>query len=266
MTPSDRYVWHCPACGRNVPQRVDACRCGFSRPDDTGQVEAPARRRSALPLLIGLMLGLGLPAMSFWSPWTETARLAPGAMPASPASSEPDLTLADAGRDGTPGQSGREGVPVSFGDAPPGSAAPASAARDPQADPTLAGVTPGVTKPVAAVSPVPGALEDVIAQVLPAVVSIQAGQGRGTGFFVRPDVVLTNAHVVGEESSVRLTAGEHTYTARVSTDSASSDLAVLQVYNAAPQQPTLRLGTAMGLRAGQEVIAIGSALGVLSNR
>jgi S1-C subfamily serine protease len=113
---------------------------------------------------------------------------------------------------------------------------------------------------------VPGALEDVIAQVLPAVVSIQAGQGRGTGFFVRPDVVLTNAHVVGEESSVRLTAGEHTYTARVSTDSASSDLAVLQVYNAAPQQPTLRLGTAMGLRAGQEVIAIGSALGVLSNR
>ena len=102
MTPSDHYVWHCPACGRNVPQRVDACRCGFLRPGDTGPVEAPARRRSALPLLIGLMLGLGLAAMSFWSPWTETtARLDPGTTPASRASSEPGPTLADAGRDGT---------------------------------------------------------------------------------------------------------------------------------------------------------------------
>ena len=247
---------------------------GCLRPGDTGSVEAPAAhpgraaagRRSALPLLIGLMWGLGLAAVFFWSPWTETtARLDPGAMSASPASSEPGPTSADAGRDGTPGRSGREGVPVPFGDAPSGSAATASAARDPQADPTLAGVTSGVTGPVAALLPAPAALEDVIAQVLPAVVSIQAGQGRGTGFFVRPDVVLTNAHVVGEQSSVRPTAGEQTYTARVSTVSASSDLAVLQVYNAAPQQPTLRLGSAMGLRAGQEVIAIGSALGVLSN-
>jgi len=61
------------------------------------------------------MLGLGPAAMFSWSPWSETtARLAPGAMSAFPASSEPGPTLADAGRDGTPGQSGREGVPVSL--------------------------------------------------------------------------------------------------------------------------------------------------------
>ena len=101
--------------------------------------------------------------------------------------------------------------------------------------------------------------------MLPAVVSIQAGQGQGTGFFVRPDVVLTKAHVVGEQSSVQLTAGERIYTARVARVSASSDLAVLQVYNADARQQTLRLGSASGLRAGQEVIATGSALGVLSN-
>jgi len=113
--------------------------------------------------------------------------------------------------------------------------------------------------------PASAALEDVIARALPAVVSIQAGSGRGTGFFIRPDIVLTNAHVVGSESSVQLMAGNKTYSARVTTISAGSDLAVLQVYNADPLQPTLRLGSVKGLRAGQEVVAIGSALGVLSN-
>jgi hypothetical protein len=37
------------------------------------------------------------------------------------------------------------------------------------------------------------------------------------------------------------------------------------VYNANPSQTTLRLGSASGVRVGQEVVAIGSALGVLSN-
>lgn len=108
-------------------------------------------------------------------------------------------------------------------------------------------------------------LEDVVARVLPAVVSIQAGRGRGTGFFIRPALVLTNAHVVGDQMSVQLTAGDKQYSARVSTVSTSSDLALLQVYGTDAGQPTLRLGSAKGLRAGQEVIAIGSALGVLSN-
>jgi S1-C subfamily serine protease len=47
-------------------------------------------------------------------------------------------------------------------------------------------------------------LEEVIGRVLPAVASITAGQARGTGFFIRPDQVLTNAHVVEGQTSVRL--------------------------------------------------------------
>jgi hypothetical protein len=47
--------------------------------------------------------------------------------------------------------------------------------------------------------------------------------------------------------------------------SAATDLAVLQVYSPDPTQRTLQLGSARGLRPGQEVVAIGSALGVLSN-
>jgi hypothetical protein len=111
----------------------------------------------------------------------------------------------------------------------------------------------------------PSSLEDVVGRVLPAVASIAAEQARGTGFFVRPDHVLTNAHVVDGQSSVRLHVGDTTYTARVVTIAHGSDLAILQVYNANPQQPTLRLGSVSTARVGQEVIAVGSALGVFSN-
>ena len=79
------------------------------------------------------------------------------------------------------------------------------------------------------------------------------------------DQVLTNAHVVEGQTSVRLQVGEASYTARVTTVAAGSDLAVLQVYNPNPKQPTLRLGSAASARVGEEVIAVGSALGVLSN-
>ena len=272
MNPSDRYVWHCPSCGRQVPQRIEACRCGFRQPGAAGQVEAPAAdphpaapaRRGVLPLLIGLLLGLGLATIPLWSPWPETtAGLEPDTPTASTLPLEPGAALAEAGRGGTPRQAGRGDV--SYSDDTPGSRAASGAARDSLVGLGPAGVASGVSRPVAAPPPATAELEDVIAGALPAVVSIQAGQGRGTGFFVRPDVVLTNAHVVGNQSSVQLAAGEKTYTARVTSVSTSSDLAVLQVYNTDARQPTLRLGSVTGLRAGQEVIAIGSALGVLSN-
>jgi S1-C subfamily serine protease len=117
----------------------------------------------------------------------------------------------------------------------------------------------------AAVAVAPASLEDVVSQVLPAVASIEASRGRGTGFFIKPDTVLTNAHVVQGDTSVKLTVDGATYSARVVTVSAGVDLAVLQVYNANPAQPTLRLGTVNTARVGEEVVAVGSALGVLSN-
>jgi S1-C subfamily serine protease len=104
-----------------------------------------------------------------------------------------------------------------------------------------------------------------VARAIPAVAAIQAGNARGSGFFVRPDTVITNAHVIEGQTSVQLQAGASKYTARVVTTSPAIDLAVLKVDNANPGQATLRLGSAQSARVGQEVIAIGSALGVLSN-
>jgi S1-C subfamily serine protease len=162
------------------------------------------------------------------------------------------------------------------------SAQPAAAIATPGPTPTTAtnepapvDLTPAVVvlspttiaTPSAEAAPTAAAtsLEDVVSRVLPAVASISAGQSRGTGFFVRADQVLTNAHVVQGQSVVTLQVGNASYTARVERVSQSSDLALLQVTGANPGQPTLRLGSVAGARVGQEVIAVGSALGVLSN-
>jgi S1-C subfamily serine protease len=124
-------------------------------------------------------------------------------------------------------------------------------------------VAPTTDKPIAPASE--ASLEDVISRVLPAVAAIKTSTGRGTGFFIKPDQVLTNAHVVEGQTSVQLTVGTTTLTARVESVSTGSDLAVLRVYNSNPAQPVVRLGSVTAARPGQEVIAIGSALGVLSN-
>jgi S1-C subfamily serine protease len=127
----------------------------------------------------------------------------------------------------------------------------------------LTGPAPAASNTVATAPA--GSIEDVVSASLPAVASIETGTGRGSGFFIRPDLVVTNNHVVEGQNSVTLRVAGAQYTARVMTTSAGVDLALLQVYNANPKQATLRLGTVATARPGEEVIAIGYALGALSN-
>jgi hypothetical protein len=82
---------------------------------------------------------------------------------------------------------------------------------------------------------------------------------------VRRDTLVTNAHVIDGQSIVTLQVGDRPYLARVVNVSAGSDLAVLKLDQPMPSQATLELGSSAQVRVGQEVIAIGSALGVLSN-
>jgi len=158
-----------------------------------------------------------------------------------------------------------------------GSPAPVASAVEPAASDTAADA-PRMSLPDAPVTvttpapagstapaPPPGSFEEVVARVLPAVVSIQAGASRGTGFFIRPEYVLTNAHVIEGETFVQLATTDNKYSARVVSTSPGADLAVLQVAMPNPQQAVLRLGSVASARPGQEVVAIGSALGVLSN-
>ena len=120
---------------------------------------------------------------------------------------------------------------------------------------------------IEAVAPAPpGALEDMIASAMPAVVLIESSTGRGTGFFVKPDLIVTNAHVVRGSATVMLRFSDgRTGSAAVSTIGEGVDLATLRPAPGSANPANLELSTTDHIRAGQEVIAIGSALGVLQN-
>ena len=118
-----------------------------------------------------------------------------------------------------------------------------------------------VAVPAAAAS-----LEDVVARVMPAVVLVETSSGRGSGFFVRPDTVITNVHVVKDDGFVTLRQMDGTtVSARVDLKSAAFDIAILKVKAPAPGQVVIPMGSANTLRPGQEVFIIGSALGTLQN-
>ena len=239
------HAWTCPSCQRRVPPRIEECRCGTRRPEAPSALPEPTAEnaRRVHPALLGALAALLVTAGATWyfqqreAP-PQSVQSAPVASPAQPAT-QPESADAP--------QSSMPGFPADV----PVRALPAAPAASPAATPA----------PQAAVAP----LEDVVSRVVPAVVSIETCDGRGTGFHVRPDIVLTNAHVVEGDSSVRLRYGSTNRTGRVVSVSSGSDLAVVQVSNADPQQAVLRLGTVSGVRVGQEVIAVGSALGVLSN-
>ena len=148
----------------------------------------------------------------------------------------------------------------------PGSAAPVAAPDTPNRYVLLPLLHSTGTAPSVAASASPAtSLEDVISRATPAVASIITNTARGTGFFVRPDTLLTNAHVIDGQSSVRLWVNGMEHTARVTSVSTSTDVAILQVADANPAQATLPLGSVGEARVGEEVVAIGFALGSLSN-
>ena len=125
------------------------------------------------------------------------------------------------------------------------------------------GFAPARSAPAVNATPdIPRSLEDVISRAAPAVVSIETRDGRGSGFFVSSGVLLTNNHVVGTNASVtvRLSSGSSVQ-GRVERTSPEADLAVVRVSDVVPAQPVLPLGSADEVRVGQEVIAIGLAMG-----
>ncbi len=243
MSTADTNAWNCPGCGRRVPPHIGTCRCGSERPSapppaaELPPEDAGGRRSRPLLLVTGLALGAAL---------VVALRLAaPAADP------QPVPDAAASAVDGAAVDTDEPAADVAETANPAPATVETATAPAPRAD----------TVPPAGAA----ALEDVVARSLPAVVSIQAGSSRGTGFFVRPNQVLTNAHVVGTQVSVQLQNGSVSYTARVASVSPGTDLALLEVLNPSARQATLPLGTLTDVRAGQEVVAIGSPFGVLSN-
>jgi hypothetical protein len=152
---------------------------------------------------------------------------------------------------------------------PAGAPATTTLIAAPTPTPAAAAATPPPlddTAPSTPAAPSSLALEDLVSRVSPAVVTVEAGSGRGSGFFVAPDTILTNVHVVTSNTSVTIRRPDgSTTSARVEAQSAPFDIAVLKVANPLADQPIVTMGSAAGARVGQDVIAIGTPLGFLQN-
>lgn len=118
---------------------------------------------------------------------------------------------------------------------------------------------------------VEGDVEQVAAHVLPAVVSISVTSMQesveGSGSIISSDgYVLTNSHVVADaedgraEMQVTLNDGTVHEAEYVAGDTAT-DIAVIKIQGVS-DLPTLQFGDSDNLQVGQEVVAVGSPLGL----
>ncbi|MBP7571675.1 MAG: serine protease [Acidobacteria bacterium] len=118
-------------------------------------------------------------------------------------------------------------------------------------------------------SPAPAAapsIEDTARRAMQAVASIEADGNQGSGFFTTGGLLLTNAHVVGSRALVKVRQADgQVQNGHVVRAVPSLDLAVVRTDRPVPSHMWLRLRPVREARVGQEVLAIGSALGVLQN-
>lgn len=118
-----------------------------------------------------------------------------------------------------------------------------------------------------------GSVEQVASATLPAVVSIQVSSrtavGEGSGSIISSDgLVLTNHHVVaGAESgnaAIQVTLNdERTLEADFVASDPSTDIAVIKIREV-QDLPVMQFGDSDQLMVGQQVVAIGSPLGLSS--
>jgi Trypsin-like peptidase domain len=109
-------------------------------------------------------------------------------------------------------------------------------------------------------------LEDMVDNAMPSIVLVETTSGRGSAFYVQRDTLITNVHVVQQDSYVTLRRMDgSSVSARVQTRAPAFDIAILKVAQPSPSQSFLPMGSTSQLKPGQEVIVIGSALGTLQN-
>ncbi len=139
---------------------------------------------------------------------------------------------------------------------------------DGEAEPTGPSETATAADSLAAEQPAGEArsLEDMIEAVLPDVVSIVSSIGTGSGFFVDGQTIITNYHVVGSDASVEIKLRNGSVMdGRVERVSEDYDLALIRTNAPMAEHAGLSFTRVEGVKVGQEVLVIGSPLGVLDS-
>lgn len=139
---------------------------------------------------------------------------------------------------------------------PPDSTAAANATREGASPPSSA-----TEEPTGSETPT-SPYTRVYRQAVDSVVLVRTDGGSGSGFLVEPSYVVTNAHVVGEASTVDIRFSRARWSGGdvLGTD-AESDLAVIELPESAPSPEPLSFA-ASEPAVGQEVVAVGSPFGL----
>jgi serine protease Do len=102
-------------------------------------------------------------------------------------------------------------------------------------------------------------LPDIVERLAPSVFTVRTESGVGSGVVLRPDVVATNQHVVGENKDVEITyADGNTSAGTVLATDSVTDLAVVRTERKDLPVPEYRTQLP---RPGETALAIGSPLG-----
>lgn len=124
--------------------------------------------------------------------------------------------------------------------------------------------TPALPRPGPNTSLAAGDLVAVADQVRQGVVSVRAGSASGTGFLIDDQWhVLTNNHILEAGAAAVFVTGPdgRRLAADVVGADPENDLAVLRVEDGAALR-ALTLGSSAGVRVGEQVLAVGSPLGL----
>jgi putative serine protease PepD len=251
---------------------------GSAGPAETGSAHPDAPAPAAAPAPAGTPAGYGAPAGSPWAPpaprpqqeWSGPEQPGPG---------QPLYR-------GQPPQAGGAGGPMPPWNYPVGAPTPQRPSRLGKAAAagaaalvlmlgsgvagglvTLAVTDDGGTTRTYTAAPIVNSadLPAIAAKVQDSVVSINTGEGEGSGVVLSADgYVLTNNHVVatagGDSVNVVFADGESARARIVGTDP-KTDLAVVKAQGVSGLKPAT-LGDSDGMRVGDTVLALGSPLGL----
>lgn len=127
--------------------------------------------------------------------------------------------------------------------------------------------------PIQAVTPGSGSAGNlsqsaIAAKVVPAIVDINTvvgtSQAAGTGMLISSTgEILTNNHVIAQSSSITVTVHgrSQSYTAHLVGADVAKDVAVIQIDQSVSGLPTVTFASSSGVKVGDQIVAIGNALG-----